>query len=858
MKRHTDREFADPWGGKPGTNWTQVSPADRAKLKGLMEHYRKQPRPFTACVRDNTKRFGPDGANRVCAVLKDLIHGGTDWRKGGKKMAEEIVLTPDELRAVIEQAEAIMGEREYFGFNPAQPRAAAGATGGGRWAAPGGRSTQPAPAPGGRTTLPAPAPGGTTPRRRKRRDVPQTNMPIRDGRSTQPAPAPGGEQITLPAPAEEMPKDQLISQLRKVIPVVVTGASPTDGVTAVPGEPVGRLPYQPSDGRSTMPAPAGRTTLPAPSDGSVAHNLIGRVEIPRAMTQEQLIIELRRLGILDSRGKRITLPAPIDREFFAEEFFHSALRSGFNPNQLRAPKHTPIGGRWIKDPGGLVKTDAGGHADLKGAVPPIPSNPLRRVGGSITPLNLKAPRKKRSGKGSPRVSGAARKSTGVSDADRSLRRTRARQEREEGTPAFQAGGDKLGPSTEDDVSAAGRKLLGPLTTDEQQRSLRVVRDRWAELDRQLHDYIGAPDSPQAQEIIREQKAITKVLHRHHLDTGNPEGIGQPGGPRDVVIVGAGPAGLQAAISGASEGLDTMLIDANDRPGGQIGMSSRVENVLGFPAGITGAKLAEHGLTQAERLGAHAELGVRVNRIEHDPATGLKKLHLSDGRMVEARAVVVAGGVQPRPLSGVPGSDSPDVVYGDSALIRERAGGRSVVIVGAANSAGQAALDVASTGSPVTILVRRGGLRSKMSHYLAEQLETHPKVRIRAQSEIASMKVGSDGRLISVTLKDGTVIPCASVGVFIGSAPDTSWLGDIERDERGYITVGKGGAGMMETNMPGVFAAGDVRAGTIHRVASAASDGGAAISETHSYLAGLLATTRPPKKRKSKPREKVTA
>lgn len=355
--------------------------------------------------------------------------------------------------------------------------------------------------------------------------------------------------------------------------------------------------------------------------------------------------------------------------------------------------------------------------------------------------------------------------------------------------------------------------------------------KWADMDRDLLPYAGHPGAAAAKEIIREQKALIKEVHHLALDRGGREGVGLPGGPRDTVIVGAGPAGLSAAIYGATEGLDTLMLDANERPGGQAGMSSRIENVLGFPAGVTGRQYAQMGLEQAQRTGAETRFGVRVESLSHDPDTGLKRLVLSDGTTVEARTVILAGGVAFNRMN-FPGSDAAQVVYGDSQALKDHARGGEVVIVGGANSAGQAAVDVASKSKHVTVLIRKGSIRDKMSAYLVEQLEADPKVSILENAEVASVE--TDGvKMRSVTLKDGRVLPAKAIGLFLGANPAADWTG-AERDEKGFLKVG-GESGHLETSIPGVFAAGDIRSGATRRVITAAADGAAAVAQIHGFL-----------------------
>lgn len=326
------------------------------------------------------------------------------------------------------------------------------------------------------------------------------------------------------------------------------------------------------------------------------------------------------------------------------------------------------------------------------------------------------------------------------------------------------------------------------------------------------------------------------MHALNIDQGTKEGIGEPGGPRDVVIVGAGPAGLQAAINGGTEGLDTLMVDQNAAPGGQIGLTSRTENVLGFPAGISGQEYAQDGLEQAQRVGAETKLGVGVTGMSYDPGTGLKTLTLSDGSTVDARSVIVAGGVQFNTLN-FPGSEAKGIIYGDSGAVKDMSKGGDAVIVGGGNSAGQATVNVAETADSATLLVRGDSLKESMSPYLIDQLQSAPNVDIRYNSEIASAtSEPGTHNLQSLTLKDGSTIPADALGVYIGSSPKTGWADIVDRDPHGFITTGgQGASSPLETNVPGVFAAGDVRAGSMHRVVGAAGEGGMALASAWQYV-----------------------
>jgi thioredoxin reductase (NADPH) len=317
---------------------------------------------------------------------------------------------------------------------------------------------------------------------------------------------------------------------------------------------------------------------------------------------------------------------------------------------------------------------------------------------------------------------------------------------------------------------------------------------------------------------------------------------------DLVIVGGGPAGLAAAVYGASEGLRTVLVE-RDAPGGQAGQSSRIENYLGFPAGLSGSDLARRATDQARRLGAEL---LTVRDVVSLRAEGAGRLvELAGGATLSANCVLVASGVSYRQLDtpGFADLTGAGVYYGAAMTEARSCSDQQVVIIGGANSAGQAAVYFAGYAGKVTMLVRGGGLERSMSHYLIAQIAGLENVEVRTRT-VATAAIGSDGHLSAVRVQTGDgdeeELGADACFVFIGAAPRTDWLaGVVARDERGFILAGPDAAGdgwplkrdpyMLETTVPGVFVAGDVRSRSIKRVASAVGEGSMAVSLIHQYL-----------------------
>jgi thioredoxin reductase (NADPH) len=347
---------------------------------------------------------------------------------------------------------------------------------------------------------------------------------------------------------------------------------------------------------------------------------------------------------------------------------------------------------------------------------------------------------------------------------------------------------------------------------------------------------------------------------------------------DLIVVGAGPAGLAAAVYGASEGLKTLVVE-EEAPGGQAGMSSRIENYLGFPAGISGGELARRAVAQARRFGVEILTTRQAKRLNADGPT--RVVTLEDGTTLNGRAVLIATGVSYRELEakGVADLTGAGVYYGAAMGEGESVRDQDVYIVGGANSAGQAAMYFARFAATVTMLVRGSSLAASMSQYLIDQIGSTANIRVWTHSEVREA-VGTDRLTHLVVMRDGgersETVEAAALFVFIGAQPRTDWLGGvIARDAHGFVLSGTdatvasaanqdtpapsraSGAvrrpsvrtmrrssvsmrapripGLLETSVPGVFVAGDVRAGSVKRVASAVGEGSMAVMYVHRYL-----------------------
>jgi len=323
---------------------------------------------------------------------------------------------------------------------------------------------------------------------------------------------------------------------------------------------------------------------------------------------------------------------------------------------------------------------------------------------------------------------------------------------------------------------------------------------------------------------------------------------------DLVIVGAGPAGLAAAVYGASEGLRTLLLDRH-APGGQAGSSSRIENYLGFPAGVSGSELTRRAVTQAQRLGAEFLVPLEVTGVSID--AGYKRLTLSDGRELVTRTLLAATGMAYRehPAPGVSEHTGAGVYYGAATTEAPVCAGRHVVILGGGNSAGQSAMYLSRYAKEVQIVLRGDSLHPTMSRYLVEQIEKTSNIRLRTRTEVECVEgSGHVERVVLKSLDDGTsqVEDVDAVFVFIGTKPRSDWLpANVLRDPKGFVLTGRDLLAdaayprtwkerreplPLETSAPGVFAAGDIRAGAMNRVASAVGEGSMAVRLVHEYLA----------------------
>src|SRR5882724_6977941 len=364
------------------------------------------------------------------------------------------------------------------------------------------------------------------------------------------------------------------------------------------------------------------------------------------------------------------------------------------------------------------------------------------------------------------------------------------------------------------VQGIGLEIVGPRSSEATMQMLAFARANRLPFTWQQTAPPGGAEPP----LVR-LPGGTELQHPSRGEVLRALGIGRELAPReevDLLVVGGGPAGLAAAVYGASEGLDTLIVEGTAL-GGQAGSSRRIENYLGFPAGISGTELTSRAVSQVRKFGARPATPYRAIALE--PGNGRHLVRLEEEHEIAARAVVLATGAAYRrlPLDGLSEYEGVSVFYAAGPPEAQLCGASRVAVVGGGNSAGQAAVWLARGGALVTLLHRRADLSETMSHYMLEELERYG-VAVRDRSEVEVLH-GKDGHLEAVTLTDGTELPLSALFLFLGASPCTDWLGDVvARDEKGFILTGPevGAEGLLETSAPGVFAAGDVRAGELAR------------------------------------------
>ncbi len=384
------------------------------------------------------------------------------------------------------------------------------------------------------------------------------------------------------------------------------------------------------------------------------------------------------------------------------------------------------------------------------------------------------------------------------------------------------------------VQGIGLEIVGPRSSEPTMRMIAFVRANQLPFSWEDADPPAGVEPP----LVRLPGGVelTSPTRGQVLRT---LGVGRELQPReevDLLIVGAGPAGLAASVYGASEGLETLVVESTAL-GGQAGSSRRIENYLGFPAGITGTELTSRAVAQARKFGARPATPYRAIALE--PGDGRHVVHLDDDHEIAARAVVLATGAEYRrlPVDDLADYEGLSVFYSAGPPEAQLCGASRVAVVGGGNSAGQAAVWLARGGALVTLLHRRGDLRETMSDYLIHELDRFGVV-VRDHSEIAELH-GSDGRLGAVTLKDGEKLPLSYLFFFLGARPCTEWLDEaVARAADGFILTGDaaGAEHLLETSVPGIFAAGDARSGSTKRCAAAVGEGSMAVQLVHQHLA----------------------
>ena len=399
---------------------------------------------------------------------------------------------------------------------------------------------------------------------------------------------------------------------------------------------------------------------------------------------------------------------------------------------------------------------------------------------------------------------------------------------------------------------AGVRIIGSRFSADTRR-LRELAAR----NRVPHRWIDLEEDPQAETLLRQigvRPDETPVVIWRDLVLRNPSNsdlaraLGQPLPVSDVtlfdlLVIGGGPAGLAASVYGASEGLSTLMLEGV-APGGQAGSSSRIENYLGFPSGISGAELAERALLQAEKFGANVSVPAEAAALVIE-GEGRYAIEVDDGSRVAGRTVVIATGARYRKLqvAGLEDFEGTSVFYAATLVEAMFCVDDPVIVVGGGNSGGQATIFLADHAARVTLVVREDELTENMSRYLADRIERAPSVDVRLHTELRELVGGHrlEGAVVEDThTGEHAKLPALALFVFIGAAPHSAWLGDqVELDDGGYVRTGRDGSLLLETNLPGVFAAGDVRSGSIKRVASAVGEGAMAVRLVHERLKNSL-------------------
>jgi thioredoxin reductase (NADPH) len=402
---------------------------------------------------------------------------------------------------------------------------------------------------------------------------------------------------------------------------------------------------------------------------------------------------------------------------------------------------------------------------------------------------------------------------------------------------------------------------------------KIIGHRWSARSSEVRDFLARnrlpyhwfmADEPDGQRLLEaaglDDRTLPVVITEQGEPLVNPsetelaDRLGLSTTPSeefyDLVVIGGGPAGLAAAVYGASEGLNTVLIERT-ATGGQAGQSSRIENYLGFPDGVSGSQLADRARRQAEKF--KAELITTREAVALEINGPVKTIKFADGSSVDSRAVILATGVSYRQLQaeGCVDLTGKGIYYGAANSVASECENEDVYVVGGANSAGQAAMYLSRDAKSVTIVVRGPSLEASMSYYLIQQIENNPKITVRTCTEV--QRAAGDGHLENLYLVDrnsGSVeeVSAARMFIFIGAAPLTEWLDDVvARDDHGFILAGPDLKACsrwplerpphhLETSVPGVFVAGDVRSESAKRVAAAVGEGSMAVMLVHRYLA----------------------